>query len=208
MLRTERIARHTAATDDVCRYTASDPRLEADDRRHRPDRRHRTAAANREGSAPDARAAHGRRAPGGRLEPYYFTGVRWGASERPFVAIIPANGALAWVCPAFEEARARELIRFGTDVRTWEEDEPYQRIAEVLHDRGVPQAALASRSGSVFSSSTASVVKRLASSLSAPILYRPVAGCSSRQPNWPSCNARTRSRWPPTRRHCPPCGRA
>ena len=69
---------------------------------------------------------------------FYFTGVRWGVSERPFVAIIPANGALAWVCPAFEEARARELIRFGTDVRTWEEDEsPYQRIAEVLHDRGV-----------------------------------------------------------------------
>ena len=69
---------------------------------------------------------------------FYFTGVRWGVSERPFVAIIPANGALAWVCPAFEEARARELIRFGTDVRTWEEDDsPYQRIAEVLHDRGV-----------------------------------------------------------------------
>jgi Xaa-Pro dipeptidase len=69
---------------------------------------------------------------------FYFTGVRWGVSERPFVAIIPANGALAWVCPAFEEARARELIRFGTDVRTWEEDDsPYQHIAEVLHDRGV-----------------------------------------------------------------------
>jgi Xaa-Pro dipeptidase len=69
---------------------------------------------------------------------HYFTGVRWGVSERPFVAIIPASGALAWVCPAFEEARARELIRFGTDVRTWEEDEsPYQRIAEVLHDRSL-----------------------------------------------------------------------
>ena len=42
---------------------------------------------------------------------FYFTGVRWGLSERPFVAVIPAKGELAWVCPAFEEARARELIK-------------------------------------------------------------------------------------------------
>jgi len=69
---------------------------------------------------------------------YYFTGVRWGNSERPFVAVIPANGDIAWVCPGFEEARARELIHFGSDVRTWEEDEsPYQRIAQIFKDRGV-----------------------------------------------------------------------
>jgi Xaa-Pro aminopeptidase len=69
---------------------------------------------------------------------FYFTGVRWGSSERPFVAVIPAKGELAWVCPAFEEARARELIRFGTDVRTWQEDaSPYRLIAQILKDRGV-----------------------------------------------------------------------
>ncbi len=75
--------------------------------------------------------------PGSSL--FYYTGVRWGLSERPFVAVIPANGELAWICPAFEEARARELIKgFGTDVRTWEEDEsPYARVAQVLKDRGV-----------------------------------------------------------------------
>ena len=44
---------------------------------------------------------------------FYFTGVRWGQSERPFVAVIPAKGEFAWVCPGFEEARARELIKFG-----------------------------------------------------------------------------------------------
>src|SRR5262249_24274995 len=61
---------------------------------------------------------------------YYFTGVRWGLSERPFVGVIPAKGDLAWVCPGFEEARARELIRLGgSDVRTWQEDEsPYARV--------------------------------------------------------------------------------
>ncbi len=33
---------------------------------------------------------------------FYFTGVRWGQSERPFVAVIPAKGEFAWVCPGFE----------------------------------------------------------------------------------------------------------
>src|SRR5678815_1212373 len=55
-----------------------------------------------------------------------------------FAAVIPARGELAWVCPKFEEERARELIQMGTDIRTWEEDEsPYQRVAEILRDRGV-----------------------------------------------------------------------
>ena len=69
---------------------------------------------------------------------FYFTGVRWGRSERTFGAVLPARGDLAWVVPAFEEARARELIRFGADIRTWEEDEsPFRRIAQILKDRGI-----------------------------------------------------------------------
>ena len=39
---------------------------------------------------------------------FYFTGVSWGQSERPFAVVIPARGEFAWVCPGFEEARARE----------------------------------------------------------------------------------------------------
>lgn len=76
------------------------------------------------------------------LEPgssmFYFTGMRWGTSERMFALVIPARGEIAWVCPKFEEERARELIKFGTDIRTWEEDEsPYRRVAEIFRDRGV-----------------------------------------------------------------------
>ena len=68
---------------------------------------------------------------------YYFTGVRWWPSERTFAVVIPATGDLAWVCPGFEEARARELIRFGTDVRVWQEDEsPFALLAGILRDRG------------------------------------------------------------------------
>ena len=76
------------------------------------------------------------------LEPgssmFYYTGMRWGTSERTFALVIPARGDIAWVCPAFEQQRARELIKFGNDVRTWEEDEsPYQRIAQIFRDRGL-----------------------------------------------------------------------
>jgi Xaa-Pro dipeptidase len=69
---------------------------------------------------------------------FYYTGMRWGTSERMFALVIPASGDIAWVCPKFEEERARELITIGEDIRTWEEDEsPYQRVAEILKDRGV-----------------------------------------------------------------------
>ncbi|MCU1266281.1 MAG: peptidase [Acidobacteria bacterium] len=76
------------------------------------------------------------------LEPgssmFYFTEMRWGTSERMFGVVIPARGDIAWVCPKFEEERARELIKFGTDIRTWEEDEsPYRRVAEIFRDRGL-----------------------------------------------------------------------
>jgi len=69
---------------------------------------------------------------------FYFTGVRWGASERMFAVVIPQRGELAWVCPKFEEERARELIKFGTDIRTWEEDEsPFRLVAQIIRDRGI-----------------------------------------------------------------------
>src|ERR1041384_6372937 len=70
---------------------------------------------------------------------FYYTGMRWGTSERMLAMVIPARGEIAWVCPKFEEERARELIKIGTsDIRTWEEDEsPYKRVAEIFKDRGV-----------------------------------------------------------------------
>ena len=64
--------------------------------------------------------------------------MRWGQSERTFGLVIPAKGDIAYVCPKFEEDRARELIKFGNEVRTWEEDEsPYKLIAGIVKDRGV-----------------------------------------------------------------------
>jgi Xaa-Pro dipeptidase len=68
----------------------------------------------------------------------YFVNMRWGQSERTFGVVIPAAGDIAYVCPAFEEDRARELIKFGNEVRPWNEDEsPYKVIVGIVKDRGV-----------------------------------------------------------------------
>jgi Xaa-Pro dipeptidase len=68
----------------------------------------------------------------------YFTGISWGASERPMVAVIPAKGELRYVCPGFEEARFRELINIGKEVYAWQEDEsPYKQMAVALKEAGI-----------------------------------------------------------------------
>lgn len=69
---------------------------------------------------------------------FYFTGMRTWISERMIALILPAKGELAWVCPKFEEDRMHEIIKFGKDIRTWEEDEsPYKVVKGILKDRGL-----------------------------------------------------------------------
>src|SRR4029077_15046190 len=78
----------------------------------------------------------------------YFTGVRWWGGERTFALVLPAKGAAFYVCPAFEEGRAREQLANAldgeqADVRVWQEDEsPYQRIAQGVKERGVASGKL------------------------------------------------------------------
>jgi len=69
---------------------------------------------------------------------FYFTGIDWWRSERMMAAILPANGEIVYICPAFEEARLRELITLAGEVRVWEEHEsPYALAAGAFRDRGV-----------------------------------------------------------------------
>jgi len=72
----------------------------------------------------------------------YFTGVRWGTSERLFAVVLPARADPFCVCPAFENDRAHEQLALGpiakADVLTWQEDEsPFDRVAQGLRDRNV-----------------------------------------------------------------------
>jgi len=72
----------------------------------------------------------------------YFTGIRWGLSERLFSIIIPVRGQPFLVTPAFEEDRSREQLHGGpledTEVLTWHEHEsPYALVAGGLRSRGL-----------------------------------------------------------------------
>jgi Xaa-Pro dipeptidase len=72
----------------------------------------------------------------------YFTGIRWGNSERLTAVVIPRIGNPYVVTPAFEEDRTREQLALGpmahTDVAIWQEDEsPFALVAQGLKDRGI-----------------------------------------------------------------------
>jgi len=74
----------------------------------------------------------------------YFTGVRWGRSERMLAAVIPVEGDVKYISPGFEEERLRELMTIGSDVRTWEEHEsPYRRVGQILDDIGASDGTVA-----------------------------------------------------------------
>jgi Xaa-Pro dipeptidase len=78
----------------------------------------------------------------------YFAGIKWWPSERTFAMVLPANGKPFFVCPAFEQARAKEQLANSpqagaADIRTWQEDEsPYQKLAQGLHDLGLATGIL------------------------------------------------------------------
>jgi Xaa-Pro dipeptidase len=110
----------------------------------------------------------------------YFTGIRWGNSERLFAVVIPKQGNAYVVCPGFEEDRAREQLALGplvhTDVATWQEDEsPFERVAQGLKDRGIStgRVGIEETSKFVFADSIASAAPGLRVVSATPI----TAGC-------------------------------
>src|SRR5260370_13630610 len=69
---------------------------------------------------------------------YYFTGIRWGVSERLLALVLPGKGDPIVIVPAFEEGRMREKLHFAAEVRAWQEDEsPTEIAAMALADRGI-----------------------------------------------------------------------
>jgi len=77
----------------------------------------------------------------------YFTGIRWWGGERLFAMVLPQNKKAFFVCPAFEEGRASELLAGSPnadgDILTWQEDQnPYELVAAELKDRGLSASTL------------------------------------------------------------------
>ena len=74
----------------------------------------------------------------------YFFDVSWWSSERVFGVVFPVKGDPVWVSPGFEAPRAAEVIRFGVDIRTWEEHEsPYILLKDVLNSQATPAKKVA-----------------------------------------------------------------
>ena len=66
----------------------------------------------------------------------YFTGVRWGRSERLTAAVLPVEGPLLIVTPFFEEPSVRQTLAVEAEVRVWQEDQsPVALIAAWLKER-------------------------------------------------------------------------
>jgi len=69
---------------------------------------------------------------------YYFTGVHWWPSERLAGILVLQKGDPLVVCPAFEEGRFREQLRFPAEVHVWQEDQsPTKLAAALLADHGL-----------------------------------------------------------------------
>lgn len=73
---------------------------------------------------------------GANLE--YFTGVRWSPSERMVGAILPADGALEYLAPAFEEGTIRDFMIVSGAINGWQEHEsPYRLLFDCLERMGI-----------------------------------------------------------------------
>jgi len=66
----------------------------------------------------------------------YYTGMHWFTSERMMGMLLPRTGDPVYITPAFERDRALEQIKFGHDIRTWQENEsPYALVARIMRER-------------------------------------------------------------------------
>ncbi len=74
----------------------------------------------------------------------YFTGIVLGLTERLHGAIIPADGEIAYLSPTFEEPKTRTLLRFGADIRCWEEHEdPTALVIDTVRSKGFDSGTIA-----------------------------------------------------------------
>ena len=74
----------------------------------------------------------------------YFTGLKVHASERLHGAIIPASGEIAYICPAFEEAKLESMLQVDGQIRTWQEHEdPTALIVDTVRSNGRMNGRLA-----------------------------------------------------------------
>lgn len=73
----------------------------------------------------------------------YFVDLSWWGSERTAGVLLTRSGDPIYITPEFERSRALEQVRFGSDIRTWQENEsPFALIAQTLRDKGIATGTL------------------------------------------------------------------
>lgn len=77
----------------------------------------------------------------------YLAGVHWSRSERLFGLVVLADGSWFWICPSFEEPKARLQVDAadgpGGDLVTWDEHEyAFRPLAAALAERGAARVAV------------------------------------------------------------------
>ena len=74
----------------------------------------------------------------------YFTGTRWHPSERMVGALIPAQGAIEYLAPYFEQNTLRDYMVIEGNVNVWHEHEsPYRLLLHRLNQMGITGNATA-----------------------------------------------------------------
>ena len=75
---------------------------------------------------------------------FYLTGMRSRLTERLHGVVIPAEGELVYISPAFEEAKLHTMIAVEGRVRAWQEHEdPTALVIEAVADLGHAQGTIA-----------------------------------------------------------------
>ncbi|GAA0532557.1 Xaa-Pro dipeptidase [Rhizomicrobium palustre] len=73
----------------------------------------------------------------------YFTGLRWGVSERLTALFLPVSGDPIIVCPYFERGSVLAGLQVEADLRLWQEDEsPYALIGDAMRAKGLTKLAV------------------------------------------------------------------
>lgn len=82
---------------------------------------------------------------------YYFTGTRWGASERMVGAVLTADGRLEYIAPYFEIDTLLGFMLIKGKVHGWQEHEsPYQLFGEILSGMGLSEGVIGLDESSAF----------------------------------------------------------
>lgn len=75
---------------------------------------------------------------------FYFTGLNLKATERLHGAVLPAEGPLLYLSPAFEEPKTRSMLKLDGEIRIWEEHEdPAALVIETVASTGAASGTIA-----------------------------------------------------------------